>query len=127
MNLKEAVGVTNLYIDKETGKEVGHREFYSRVIEFLGGLDAVIPFIPFSLTAIKEALPKDEHLNNLSIRRWDEASGFSFDGRYGRRLLTGGGIVHLYNRAKITAFSNADGVCILKEAARQWAEREGLQ
>ena len=121
MNLKEAVGVTSLYIDKETGEEVGHREFYSRVIDLFGGLDAVIPFIPFSLASIKNMLLIDEHMN-IRMDLWDRASGFRC--QYADCWFIGGGITPLYDKAKITAFSCSDGVCILKEAARQWAERE---
>jgi hypothetical protein len=120
MNLKEAVGVTSLYIDKETGKEVGHREFYSRAIKLLGGLDKVIPFIPFSLIEIKDMLKKDEHMN-FRMDLWDAASGFRC--QLANCWFVGCGITPLYNKAKITAFSCSDGVCILKEAARQWAER----
>ena len=124
MTLKEAVGVDAFCIDNETGKKVEHREFYSKVIELLGGLDVVKMFIPFSLIQIREALPKDKNLNNLPIDKWDRASGFHCKGSH--CTFIGGGITNLYGKAKITAFSNSDGVCILKEAARQWAEREGV-
>lgn len=122
MTLQEAVGVNAFHIDNETGKKVEHRELYSRIIELLGGLDVVKMFIPFSLIQIREALQKDEHLNNLPMDKWDRASGFHCKGSH--CTFIGGGITRLYGKAKITAFSNAEGVCILKEAARQWVERE---
>ena len=121
MTLKEAVGVNAFCIDNETGERVEHRELYSRIIELLGGLDAVIPFIPFSRFAIKDMLQKDEHMN-FRMDLWDRASGFNC--RFADCYYIGGGITRLYAKAKITEFSCSDGVCILKEAARQWADRE---
>ena len=121
MTLNEAIGVNSWRVEESTGKKLEHREFYSRVIELLGGLNAVIPFIPFSLETIKLMLERDEHMNSC-MDEWIKASGFHANGS--SCTFIGGGIVHLYRKAKITAFSCSEGVCILKEAARQWAERE---
>ena len=121
MTLKEKIGVTNGNVDV-TGMVLDHSEIYTRAIEALGGLDAVIPYIPFSLPGIQEALKSDLHLNNLSMEKWDRASGFICN--RGDCNFIGGGIWRLYHKAGITGASNAEGVCILKEAARQWAERE---
>lgn len=120
MTLSEFMGVKNADIDIETGKKMTHREIYRRCIERLGGLNAVKPFIPYSLAQIRQALPHDEHLNNLPISKWDWASGFNCRG--GDCTLIGGGIVALYREHGINAFSCAQGVCILKEAAREWVE-----
>ena len=119
----EAINIKNADIDRTTGEKISHREIYTRAINLLGGLDDVIPYIPFGLEEIKEALKQDEYLNNLSMDKWDYASGFRC-GRQGSVIFIGGGVWNLYRKAGINAASNAQGVCLLKEAARQWAERE---
>lgn len=121
MNLKELVGV-DPYCRYPDGTVLSHDEFYTKAIEKLGGLGKVIPFIPFELGEIEEALKKDVSLNNLPMKKWDRASGF-FDSD-SRCDFVGGGIVSLYRSVGVTGFSCSDGVCVLKHAARMWAERE---
>lgn len=124
MTFDEAINIKYANIDMTTGEKIPHRDKYTRAINLLGGLDAVIPFIPFSLEIIQNALKSDEHLNNLTLCKWSYASGFNtpFINR-GICEFIGGGIWHLYSKAKITSASCSEGVCLLKEAARQWAER----
>ena len=122
MTFSEAINIKSANIDTITGEKISHKEIYTRAINLFGGLDAVIPYIPFSLSAIKTALKTDEYLNNLSMDRWDHASGFMCC--RGDVTFIGGGVWNLYRKAGIHAASNAQGVCLLKEAARQWAERE---
>lgn len=121
MTLKEAIGV-KVDIDIKTGKRLSHSEVYGRAIKLLGGLDEVAKFVPFSVKIIKEKLKEDPNLNNTDMRRWDAASGFVCHGT--KCELIGGGIWKLYQQHGIDTASNSDGVCILKEAARQLAERE---
>ena len=126
MDIKEAIGVCG-DVDIKTGQKLSHSEIYGRAIEFLGGLAEVAKYIPFPLKVVKEKYAEDPHLNNLSIHVWDRAAGFNtYTTRaYGQvqdcRLI-GTGICALYAKHKITSFSCSDGVCILKEAARQLAE-----
>lgn len=49
MTISEATGIHQCNIDKATGKELSFRERYTRYIDYLGGLDAVKPYIPFEL------------------------------------------------------------------------------
>lgn len=121
---EEAVNIKHLNIDAITGEKISHREIYTRAINVCGGLDIVIPYIPFSLSAIVDALKTDENLNNLDLERWEKASGFQ-RGRQGSMIHIGGHIWDLYRKAGITSASCSQGVCLLKEAARQWAERDG--
>lgn len=87
-----------------------HKEVYERAINALGGLDAIIPYIPFTLKEIQTALANhDEYLNTLPLRHWDYASN-NIKGL-------------CYRKANINCMSLSQGVCLLKEAARQWAER----
>ena len=105
MTINEAIGIKNV-------SEVSHEEKYTRLINAVGGLDAVIPCIPFSLTSIKNALEHhDEHLNTLLLKTWDSLANI-----YVKDLM--------YRKARITCSSLAERVCLLKEAARQWAESE---
>ena len=104
MTINEAIGIKSV-------SEVSHEEKYTRLINAVGGLDAVIPCIPFSLTSIREALEHhDDHLNTLPLSTWDFAAENAKD--------------LMYRKARITCSSLAERVCLLKEAARQWAERE---
>lgn len=122
MTLSEFMGIKNADIDIETGERMEHRDIYRRCIQRLGGLDAVKPYIPFSLAQLKAALPKDEYFNNLSLSKWDYASGFLCRGADCKFIGTG--ISALYRKHGIDAFSNAQGVSILKEAARELVEME---
>ena len=131
MTLYEAIGVHKVDIDVKTGEKLSHSEIYGRMIEFLGGLDEVARFIPFPLETIRKKLKDDPHLNNTSMRRWDEAAGFQC-GVFGNRHRgqaecrpTGDGLWNLYRQHGITGASCAEGVCILKEAARRLVAREG--
>jgi hypothetical protein len=107
----EAINIRCADIDITTGERISHSEKYTRAINLLGGLDAVIPLIPFSRTQIQAALANhDEHLNTLPLKTWD------FKVPFVKTLC--------YRKAGINCMSLSQGVCLLKEAARQWAERE---
>ena len=131
MTLREAIGVHRCDIDIKTGEKLEHSEIYGRAIDLLGGLDMVAQYIPFSVETIREALKTDPHLNNTPMRLWDLAAGFQcgvFGNAYRRHYEcrpTGGGLWYLYRAHGVTGVSCAEGVCILKEAARRLAVREG--
>lgn len=121
MTLLESIGVNPFRIDAKTGVELTHSEVYGKIIEFLGGLDTVGRFVPFSVSRIRDALRKgDIHLNTLSLHEWDKVSGFRADGA--NCIFIGGGIWSLYRQHGITSASCSDGVCILKEAAIRMAK-----
>ena len=106
----EAINIKCADIDRTTGEKISHEAIYTRAINLIGGLDAVIPYIPFKLEEIQNALNNhDKHLNTLRLRTWD----------FGSELIKG-----VCNRkAGINYMSISEGVCLLKEAARQWATR----
>lgn len=92
-------------------------------IEYLGGLAALAPYIPFPIDAIKEKLDTDKDLFHKDDKRtWDEAAGFFSDNRNicVHRNKTSP-IWDLYSSKNITSISYADSVAILKEAARRIA------
>ena len=121
MTISEATGIHQCNIDKATGKELSHRERYTRYIDYLGGMDAVKPYIPFELDYLAQKYHEDPLLNNTSILIWDNAAGF----RCFRldAILTYDGLWNLYRQHGIDTASCATGVCILKEAARMLIER----
>ena len=101
-------------------EDLPHKEKYENVVRDIG-YDAVKRCIPFSREQIKKALENgDEHLNSLPISKWDTASGFRCSGA--NCTLIRSELTNLYMNIGINAFSCAQGVCILKEAARMWAE-----
>lgn len=132
MTLDEAIGIKSEMRDAKTGEYVDLSERCRRAIEFLGGLDEVVKFIPFPVDTLREKLKEDPHLNNTSLSTWDKAAGFkcSTCGNAWRQeyhcLLVRGGIWELYEKHGVTSASCADGVSILKEAVRMLVEQEAL-
>ena len=121
MTFNELCGVRTCNYDAVTGKDIGHREKYRRAINALGGLDSIIPFIPYPKGKIAEALRNgDEYLNTLPLLGWDMAAGFVGVGNNFR--FVGGSLWGLYESHGVTCASCSEGVCLLKEAARMWAE-----
>jgi hypothetical protein len=96
-----------------------HHEKYRFLINLLG-YENVKECIPYSIERIKEALKTDEHMNNLPLSKWDRAAGFRTSA--GKCVLIGSPLVTLYRQHGINGFSVCNGVCILKECARMWAE-----
>lgn len=121
MTFEEAIGIKSADIDIATGKRVTHEEKYGRMMEYLGGLDVLIPLIPFDKARIKKEYARDKHLNGTSIKKWDAAAGFFCSGPDARPI--GGPIWDLYRSKGITSASCAQGVCLLKHAAREWLKR----
>lgn len=119
MNIYEAIGVHEANIDDNTGKVLSHEEVYDRAVNYLGGLAAVAPYIPFSVAEIRKALKTDKHLNNLALSRWDGMAGFITN--KGDTIPTYDGLWNLYRTHGITTASVYTGVCILKHAARRIA------
>lgn len=96
-----------------------YKEAVQFKINYLG-YENVKKCIPFTLAEIKNALPKDEYLNNLPISKWDKAAGFIQSGS--NCNFIGSPLTNLYRQKGVNAFSCAQGVSILKECARMWAE-----
>lgn len=105
MTIFDLAGVTNQYTDEQSGKQLSHEEVYERVINKLGGVNSIIPYIPFTYDQVKNAIEEDRYLNNLSIRMWDNATA---------------GIMNVLRNHHITTYSISQCVCILKTAARLW-------
>lgn len=108
MTFNEAVGVHACDIDNETGKRLTFRELNIRYIKHLGGLEVVKKYIPFELDYLIPKYQQDRHLNNTSLRIWDEAAN---------------GIKDLCYQYHVTCTSQAERVCVLKEAAAILCER----
>ena len=122
MTLQEFANVDSFYRDLDSGKELKYHEYMNRIIIHLG-LENIKPYIPYSISFLKGKLKEDIHLNNTSISNWDRAAGFIDRGS--RFIAMHDGITNLFRRNGITSYSCAEGVCILKEAARILIEMEG--
>ena len=119
MTLNEATGIHHCDVDT-TGRELTHREKYTRYINYLGGLDAVKSYIPFEIEYLIPKYREDRWLNNTPIKTWDEAAGFRCVGP--DAIPTYRGLWNLYRQHGINTASCATGVCMLKEAAAMLIE-----
>lgn len=119
MTLEQACGIVYNTIDKRTGRELDHREIYARYIDYLGGLDKVKQYISIPLKELRQAYKKDKQFNNTGLGLWQNAAGYTA----GDPICFFGGIWTLYRQNDIDVASCAQGVCILKEAARILIER----
>ena len=119
MTLEQACGIVRNTVDEQTGDELSHREIYARYIDYLGGLDKVKQYIPIPLKELRQAYKKDKAFNNTGLGLWQNAAGFTA----GNPVCYFGGIWMLYRQYNINMASCAQGVCLLKEAARLLIER----
>lgn len=121
MTLKEFANVNSLYRDLSTKRELEWHEYMRRVIDKLG-IDNIKRYIPYDIEYLMEKIKSDIHLNNTGIERWNVAAGFMsvVDRKTGSQYYKPipYGIPNLFLANGITTFSPADGVCVLKEAAR---------
>lgn len=115
MNIYEAVNIKQANIDITTGEKLSHEDVYDRIVNYLGGLSAIAPYIPFEISEIRKALKTDKHLNNLPLRTWDHAAGFQIEGP--KAIMIYGELWDLYHEKGINSACPATGVCILKHAA----------
>lgn len=109
-------------------KNASFDEKYATIVNKLG-FEQVKRFIPFSKSEIRKAYVKDKHLNNLPMKEWDKASGFSIiydkQTRNQRVLANKHGLRTLLPQGVV--YSLADCVCILKCCARMWAKTENMK
>lgn len=110
-------------------KILTHSQYYTSLVDALGYED-ILKYIPFSLLEIYKAIKKDKHLNNLSIKKWDDMSGIGMKYKrnygYSQPYCNHKGLYFVYNKHGITSFSQCNGVCILKQCAIMALTREGL-
>ena len=121
MNLKQFANVDSFLRDLDTGMQIPHEEYMTRVIEKLG-LNNIKLYIPVSVGLIREKLKEDKHLNNIPLSLWDEAAGYiSYINRNTKtkEFMRRHGLCDLLIRNGITCFSVSECVSILKEAARE--------
>lgn len=107
MNLKEYAGVNSIY-EKPNGEKLTHEEVYTKIVNAIG-LNTCAGYMPISIEKLKTALEKDEHLNTIQLKKWDDMQPiFRYElGRIG-----------------INTHSLSDTVCTLKQAARMLVARE---
>lgn len=105
-------------------KRLSSEGFWRKVVEKLG-YDRVKKCVPFTLKQLKGS--KDYHFNDLSMKKWDYASGYIWTRTDYDEIMTRvhTRLTELYRENGITCWSNSDGVCILKECARMMLEECG--
>lgn len=96
-----------------------HREYYGSIVKALG-FTQVASCVPYDIETLDRAYRKDKAFNNLSLKSWDAASGFRSEGI--NCIFIGSKLTDLYRKHGVNVFSNSDGVCILKECAREMVE-----
>lgn len=124
MDFKTAIRVHKCDIDMDTGERLSHSEIYGRMIDKLGGVDAVWECVPFTLADIQTALRTDKSLNSLDMELWDLAGGwYPYRGRGGSEEYRPcySRLRDMLRNAGITIFSPSECVCTLKECARRKA------
>lgn len=108
-NMKEYLGLDS-FNKREDGTEMSHKEQYQTIVNGIG-LDRLINYVPATLEQVKHALATGEgHLNEIPIKLWDDRSPIV------RSMMT---------RIGINTSSQAQHVCVLKQAAMMWVERDG--
>ena len=99
-----------------------HDEKYQTIIKALD-YESVKKCIPFSLEELKTAYETNKSFNNLDMRKWDYAAGYT--GGPSRCDFVGNTITGLYHNIGVDCFSCSEGICILKQCAKMWiAETE---
>lgn len=118
MTIEDRLGLTT----KER-LNMDHHVYFQKVIGLMG-YEKVKECVPYTLEEIKEAYPKDRHLNNLPIKKWAYASGFQvITTRYDENCYPiNTSLRRLLKEIGINCYSNSEGVCILKECARMMYE-----
>lgn len=102
MTFNEAIGVHFCDIDNATNERLTFRELNRRYINQLGGLDVVKGYIPYTIDYLVSKYRLDKHFNNTALQVWDEAANQ---------------IKWLCYQHHVTCTSQAERVCVLKEAA----------
>ena len=121
MNIKEAIGIVNYDKDAITGEEVSFEEQYNRLIDFLGGTNAVMKYVPLTKEQIQKALTEDKNLNNIPLQNWDRWAGFkAFGSKIEWKLDKS--LRDLFRIKGITFYSPSQLVSTLKQAACRYAE-----
>ena len=89
-------------------KKMNHNQKYDFLIDKIG-FERIVPYLPVDENKIIKAYKKDESLNNIKLKLWDQRVPFI------RNLAK--------NRLDIDTISIAECVCIMKACARQIAEK----
>ena len=122
MNTFKGIEKMNIFKERENRMTQKHNEKYDALIEKMGGLDRLIRFMPVSKEEIKKALDEgDEHLNSISLYKWDKAAGrFSASPQADEKGDYCMSFTYEHEIWPIE-LSLAERVCILKRAAKRWA------
>lgn len=95
-------------------------ELYDNMIDYLGGLDKLVPCLPFDFKTLQQAYEQDKNFNTLSLKAWDRSAGYAFSGHNKQDLPSSLRELLLING--ICIYSASECVCLLKQTARRWVE-----
>lgn len=92
----------------KSGASNAHRAYFGQFVT-----DTVRSMVArtFGVETLRVSLGNDEHLNNITLRRWDALGA-----------ILPSDIIRMINAAGTGGVSLSDRVCVLKEAARQIVE-----
>lgn len=105
-------------------KDATHEEKYTTIVNGLG-FENVKHCLPYTKQQLAAAHKTDKHLNNLPLKSWDRAAGFTpivnprtqtCNSRIDRNAL----FIRLCFDHDVTCFSVAECVCTLKRCAEMW-------
>jgi hypothetical protein len=96
--------------------EITHHEYYGLLVDLLGE-ESLRATLPLQTTPEKwrALIAEDEHLNNVSLRKWDQLDP------YVRGLVRQTDAAERVAITGSNGWSLSDSVCVLKTAARRYA------
>lgn len=100
-------------------KNLSHDQIYDRIIDALGGPEALRQYLPRPVPELSDTFARDRNLNSIPLGEWDAAAGFIHTGaRNGWRVyVPSGGVWPLLSAHGVTWSSASQNVCLLKRAA----------
>lgn len=106
-------------------KDIDRDTYLNAVLDKLG-LENLKPLLPADLDTIREKQKEDEHLNNIPLRKWDAACGYTETHTQPPQYLIDRN--HPFQKLLYQNFKQTlcvgSSVCILKYAAKKLTEEE---
>ena len=97
-----------------------HYEKYDKLSREIG-IEELKKSIPLTSEQIKEAITKDDYLNNIPLYKWDRWSGYTVKINHETQEQTYTPLFYgVWGKTRKMHLSLADRVCILKHVARNY-------
>ena len=98
------------------------QDFYDAVIDALG-YENVKRCVPFTTSQLREMYRRDHNMN-IHMNVWRAASGIAFNNKTGRCHFVDSPLRDLMHEKGVTAWSQSEGVSILKRCAERMIKNE---